>query len=77
MFCNSFLNSVNYVLCVDSCLKIAKGFGRLSLVAASAAQSAASVVQTGTKEFTSKVTNYLYSLLDLHRVCEISSYCVA
>jgi ADP-ribosylation factor GTPase-activating protein 1 len=56
---------------------VSQGFGRLSLVAASAAQSAASVVQTGTKEFTSKVTNYLYSLLDLHRVCEISSYCVA
>ncbi|KAI3986228.1 hypothetical protein MKX01_031464 [Papaver californicum] len=32
-----------------------QGFGRLSLVAASAAQSAASVVQAGTKELTSKV----------------------
>ncbi|KAF8397522.1 hypothetical protein HHK36_016439 [Tetracentron sinense] len=34
---------------------LAGGFGRLSLVAASAAQSAANVVQAGTKELTSKV----------------------
>lgn len=34
---------------------VSQGFGRLSLVAASAAQSAANVVQTGTKELTSKV----------------------
>ncbi|XP_030481316.1 probable ADP-ribosylation factor GTPase-activating protein AGD6 [Cannabis sativa] len=34
---------------------VSQGFGRLSLVAASAAQSAASVVQAGTKEITSKV----------------------
>ncbi|OMO97144.1 Arf GTPase activating protein [Corchorus olitorius] len=34
---------------------VSQGFGRLSLVAASAAQSAASVVQAGTKELTSKV----------------------
>ncbi|XVF76610.1 hypothetical protein PTKIN_Ptkin13bG0279800 [Pterospermum kingtungense] len=34
---------------------VSQGFGRLSLVAASAAQSAANVVQAGTKEFTSKV----------------------
>lgn len=32
-----------------------QGFGKLSLVAASAAQSAATVVQAGTKEFSSKV----------------------
>lgn len=32
-----------------------QGLGRLSLVAASAAQSAASVVQAGTKEITAKV----------------------
>jgi hypothetical protein len=32
-----------------------QGFGRLSLVAASAAQSAAGVVQVGTKEIQSKV----------------------
>ena len=32
-----------------------QGIGRLSFVAASAAQSAANVVQAGTKEFTSKV----------------------
>ncbi|KAL5218606.1 hypothetical protein ABZP36_019290 [Zizania latifolia] len=34
---------------------VSQGFGRLSLVAASAAQSAASVVQVGTKEFQSKM----------------------
>ncbi|TXG58591.1 hypothetical protein EZV62_016420 [Acer yangbiense] len=34
---------------------VSQGFGRLSLVAASAAQSAANVVQAGTKEITSKV----------------------
>uniref|UniRef100_A0A1J3DGH8 Putative ADP-ribosylation factor GTPase-activating protein AGD6 n=1 Tax=Noccaea caerulescens TaxID=107243 RepID=A0A1J3DGH8_NOCCA len=43
-----------------------QGFGRLSMVAASAAQSAASVVQTGTKEFTSKVKEGGYD----HRVSE-------
>ncbi|KAJ7972530.1 ADP-ribosylation factor GTPase-activating protein [Quillaja saponaria] len=34
---------------------VSQGFGKLSLVAASAAQSAANVVQAGTKEITSKV----------------------
>ncbi|XWS55688.1 hypothetical protein CRYUN_Cryun09bG0022400 [Craigia yunnanensis] len=34
---------------------VSQGIGRLSFVAASAAQSAANVVQAGTKEFTSKV----------------------
>ncbi|KAI9154039.1 hypothetical protein LWI28_020213 [Acer negundo] len=34
---------------------VSQGFGRLSLVAASAAQSAANVVQAGTKEISSKV----------------------
>ncbi|URE15835.1 ADP-ribosylation factor GTPase-activating protein [Musa troglodytarum] len=34
---------------------VARGFGRLSMAAASAAQSAASVVQAGTKELTSTV----------------------
>ncbi|KAL4341509.1 hypothetical protein GQ457_08G012550 [Hibiscus cannabinus] len=34
---------------------VSQGIGRLSLVAASAAQSAANVVQAGSKEFTSKV----------------------
>ncbi|KAL0309833.1 UNVERIFIED_CONTAM: putative ADP-ribosylation factor GTPase-activating protein AGD6 [Sesamum radiatum] len=34
---------------------VTQGFGRLSMVAASAAQSAANVVQAGTKELTSKV----------------------
>lgn len=34
---------------------VSQGFGRLSLVAATAAQSAANVVQAGTKEITSKV----------------------
>ncbi|GMN47592.1 hypothetical protein TIFTF001_016758 [Ficus carica] len=37
------------------------GFGRLSLVAASAAQSAANVVQAGTKEITSKVFSFSQS----------------
>ncbi|CAN8279179.1 unnamed protein product [Cochlearia groenlandica] len=45
---------------------MSQGFGRLSLVAASAAQSAASVVQTGTKEFTSKVKEGGYD----HKVSE-------
>lgn len=41
-----------------------QGFGRLSLVAASAAQSAASVVQSGTKDLTTKVREggYDYNL---------------
>lgn len=42
---------VNYWL--NLCL--VQGLGKLSVVAASAAQSAANVVQAGTKEFTSKV----------------------
>lgn len=37
-----------------------KGFGRLSMVAASAAQSAANVVQAGTKEISSKVFGSVY-----------------
>ncbi|KAJ4904770.1 putative ADP-ribosylation factor GTPase-activating protein AGD6 [Raphanus sativus] len=45
---------------------VSQGFGRLSMVAASAAQSAASVVQTGTKEFTSKVKEGGYD----HKVSE-------
>lgn len=36
-----------------------QGFGRLSMVAASAAQSAANVVQAGTKELTSKVFRFV------------------
>ncbi|KAL5716640.1 ADP-ribosylation factor GTPase-activating protein agd7 [Ranunculus cassubicifolius] len=39
----------------DTVSVVSQGLGRLSLVAASAAQSAASVVQAGTKELTSKV----------------------
>eukprot|EP00262_Sarcandra_glabra_P014058 TRINITY_DN4020_c0_g1_i1.p1 TRINITY_DN4020_c0_g1~~TRINITY_DN4020_c0_g1_i1.p1 ORF type:complete len:460 (+),score=74.89 TRINITY_DN4020_c0_g1_i1:312-1691(+) len=39
----------------DTVSVVSQGFGRLSLVAASAAQSAANVVQAGTKELTSKV----------------------
>ena len=35
-----------------------QGFGKLSLVAASAAQSAANVVQAGTKELTTKVFTF-------------------
>ncbi|KAL6952294.1 putative ADP-ribosylation factor GTPase-activating protein agd6 [Sarracenia purpurea var. burkii] len=39
----------------DVLSSVTQGFGRLSVVAASAAQSAANVVQAGTKEFSSKV----------------------
>ncbi|KAK9289356.1 hypothetical protein L1049_007511 [Liquidambar formosana] len=39
----------------DTVSVVSQGFGRLSVVAASAAQSAANVVQAGTKEITSKV----------------------
>ncbi|XP_022855805.1 probable ADP-ribosylation factor GTPase-activating protein AGD6 [Olea europaea var. sylvestris] len=39
----------------DVLSSVTQGFGKLSMVAASAAQSAANVVQTGTKDFTSKV----------------------
>ncbi|KAG9445138.1 hypothetical protein H6P81_016478 [Aristolochia fimbriata] len=39
----------------DTVSAFSQGFGRLSIVAASAAQSAANVVQAGTKELTSKV----------------------
>lgn len=48
----------------DTVSAFSQGFGRLSLVAASAAQSAASVVQSGTKDLTSKVREggYDYNL---------------
>lgn len=46
---------VIYVLIVTKVVLYTQGFGKLSMVAASAAQSAANVVQTGTKDFTSKV----------------------
>lgn len=39
----------------DTVSVVSQGFGRLSLVAASAAQSAANVVQTGTRDLSSKV----------------------
>ncbi|XP_010253251.1 PREDICTED: probable ADP-ribosylation factor GTPase-activating protein AGD6 [Nelumbo nucifera] len=39
----------------DTVSVVSQGLGKLSLVAAAAAQSAANVVQAGTKEFTSKV----------------------
>ncbi|CAL9211268.1 unnamed protein product [Musa hybrid cultivar] len=39
---------------------VSRGFGRLSMAAASAAQSAANVVQAGTKELTSKVMEVNY-----------------
>ncbi|KAG0460840.1 hypothetical protein HPP92_021137 [Vanilla planifolia] len=39
----------------DTMSVVSQGLGRLSLVAASAAQSAASAVQAGTKEFSSKI----------------------
>ncbi|KAI3474078.1 hypothetical protein Pfo_028866 [Paulownia fortunei] len=41
---------------------VTQGFGKLSMVAASAAQSAANVVQSGTKEFTSKRGGYDYKV---------------
>nr|GFC65836.1 probable ADP-ribosylation factor GTPase-activating protein AGD6 [Tanacetum cinerariifolium] len=45
---------------------VTQGLGRLSVVAASAAQSAASVVQAGTKELTTKVRDGGYD----HKVNE-------
>ncbi|VFQ85840.1 unnamed protein product [Cuscuta campestris] len=45
----------NNVPQADVLSAVSQGFGRLSVVAASAAQSAASVVQAGTKEIASKV----------------------
>ncbi|PRQ43308.1 putative Arf GTPase activating protein [Rosa chinensis] len=48
-------NSYNNNSQADVLSVVSQGFGRLSLVAASAAQSAATVVQAGTKEITSKV----------------------
>lgn len=43
---------------MSECLISIQGFGKLSLVAASAAQSAANAVQAGTKELTTKVLNF-------------------
>ena len=40
-----------------------QGFGKLSVVAASAAKSAASVVQAGTKELATKVFYYNFCLI--------------
>ncbi|KAM1990781.1 hypothetical protein ACFX15_032000 [Malus domestica] len=54
---------------------VSQGFGRLSLVAASAAQSAASVVQAGTKDITTKV--FLYSFLILSDAGRSRCYCQA
>lgn len=50
-----------------------QGFGRLSLVAASAAQSAASVVQAGTKDLTSKVLFTVLTIL-LNVRCGLEIY---
>nr|CAD1817614.1 unnamed protein product [Ananas comosus var. bracteatus] len=50
----------------DTASAVSQGFGLLSMVAASAAQSAANVVQAGTKELTSKVLEGGYE----HRVNE-------
>ena len=44
---------------------VMQGFGRLSMVAASAAQSAAVVVQAGTKEFSSKAFGTSFVALDI------------
>jgi ADP-ribosylation factor GTPase-activating protein 1 len=52
---------------------VSQGFGRLSVVAASAAQSAANVVQVGTKEITSKVREGGYD----HKVNETVSVVTA
>ena len=41
------------------CGFVMQGFGKLSMVAASAAQSAANVVHAGTKELTSKVFGFV------------------
>ncbi|ERN07713.1 hypothetical protein AMTRI_Chr08g204820 [Amborella trichopoda] len=53
----------------DTVSVMSQGFGRLSVVAASAAQSAANVVQAGTKELTSKVREGGYD----HKVNETVS----
>lgn len=42
----------------NECIVSFQGFGKLSLVAASAAQSAANAVQAGTKELTTKVLSF-------------------
>lgn len=52
---------------------VSQGFGRLSMVAASAAQSAATVVQAGTKDLTSKVKEGGYD----HKVNETVSVVTA
>lgn len=54
-----------YVFSVTNVVLCTQGFGRLSVVAASAAQSAANVVQAGTKEFTSKVLWLFRSVLSV------------
>lgn len=52
----SFKSCLLYVYLVTNPSNIfVQGLGKLSVVAASAAQSAASVVQAGTKELTTKV----------------------
>jgi hypothetical protein len=50
-----------------------QGFRRLSLVAASAAQSTASVVQVGTKEIQSKVTDTVILQKDKPHECPVYS----
>lgn len=49
-----------------------QGLGKLSVVAASAAQSAANVVQAGTKEFTTKVYNLTTKDSDIHICSSLS-----
>lgn len=49
---------VDVIMMIDVFLHM-QGFGMLSMVAASAAQSAANVVQAGTKEISSKVVHFL------------------
>ena len=49
---------VDVIVMIDLFLHM-QGFGMLSMVAASAAQSAVNVVQAGTKEISSKVALFL------------------
>ncbi|KAM1093103.1 hypothetical protein FF1_020340 [Malus domestica] len=59
----------------DVLFVVSQGFGKLSLVAALAAQSAGSVVQAGTKEFTTKV--FFYPFLNLLDARRLLCYCQA
>ncbi|KAK9154257.1 hypothetical protein Sjap_001737 [Stephania japonica] len=62
----SNLQQGNGIALKDTVSVVSQGFGKLSLVAVSAAQSAANVVQAGTKEITAKVRDGGYD----HKVNE-------